>query len=77
MMGKIIKKFDNYLDSCSRDFHTLHIYVIIFCPSVCLSGCNGQIEIKTVHPIPNISTDLKFSLKMDLTKLFAERLGKK
>jgi len=38
---------------------------------------NGQVEIKTVHPTPNISTDLNSHLKMDLTKLFAERLGQK
>ena len=77
MMGKIIKKFDNYLDSCSRDFHTLHIYVIIFCPSVCLSGCKGQIEIKTVHPIPNISTDLKFSFKNGFNKAICREIGQK
>ena len=34
-----------------------------------------QIEINPIYRIPNISTDLKFSL--DLTKLFAEILGQK
>ena len=62
MMGKIIKKFDNYLDSCSRDFHTLHIYVIIFCPSVCLSGCRTPLEIVSffelgIQPHINLQVD--------------------
>ena len=43
-------------------FNLINIYIIIWavCPSVCLSMGNGQVEIQTTQPIPNISTFLKW-----------------
>ena len=39
--------------------------------------CNIQVEIKTVHPIPNLSTDLKFSSKNGPNKAICRKIEQK
>ena len=38
---------------------------------------NGQIEINTDHPIPNLSTDLKAPFKNGFNKAICRKIGKK
>jgi hypothetical protein len=38
---------------------------------------NGQVEIKTVHPTPNISTDLKAPFKNGFNKAICRKIGPK
>ena len=42
-----------------------------------MSMGNGQVEIKTVHPTPNISTDLKAPFKNGFNKAICRKIGPK
>ena len=38
---------------------------------------NGQVEIQTVHPILNLSTNLKSTLKNEFNKAICRKIGQK